>query len=85
MGSVLGAWERFLREAERGLFLLGFRDWDGRERENSLGRAVMALLIVQKIGVKIAELIGYQKLSCLMIKGMSFFDDDFVPFFFKER
>jgi hypothetical protein len=81
MGSALGVWERFLREAERRLFLLGFRDWDGRERGNSLGRAVMALLIVQKMVVKIAELIVRQKPSCLMIKVMSFFDDNFVPLF----
>jgi hypothetical protein len=65
--------------------LRGLRDWDGKERGNSLGRAVMALLIFQKMGVKIAELIGHQKPSCLMIKVMSFFDDNFVPFFFKER
>jgi len=41
----------------------------------------MALLIVQKMVVKIAELMGYQKPSCLMIKVMSVFDDNFVPFF----
>jgi hypothetical protein len=45
----------------------------------------MALLIFEKMGVKIAELIGHQKPSCLMIKVMSVFDDNFVPFFLELK